>query len=226
MKDVMVDLETLGTKPGSVIISIGAVMFDADTKRLGPEFYVEINQKSSETYGLTTDQATVDWWNLQGSKSRRVLANTSGRLGADLDDALDMFTGWLCDEQAAEWNSLYNGLVPPPKDLLAKVKVWGNGSDFDNVMLLEAYRAIGTDLPWMFYNNRCYRTLKNLLPDTKLLRIGAHHNALDDAKTQAWHAIQLLNKLRRVAPKETTTWCERLSAAIRNRASRLLWPWK
>lgn len=28
MRDIMIDIETLGTKPGSVIASIGAVAFD------------------------------------------------------------------------------------------------------------------------------------------------------------------------------------------------------
>ena len=40
-----------------------------------------------------------------------------------------------------------------------------------------------------------YRTLKNLLPYIEMERVGEHHNALDDAKSQALHAIKLLKEL-------------------------------
>ena len=33
--------------------------------------------------------------------------------------------------------------------------LWGNGSDFDNAILANAYRAIGQQQPWKFWNNRC-----------------------------------------------------------------------
>lgn len=47
-KDVMVDLETLGTRPGCKILSIGAVEFgvgpDYNEDGLGAEFYVEVQR--------------------------------------------------------------------------------------------------------------------------------------------------------------------------------------
>ncbi len=72
MQNVMIDLETLGTRPGSVILSIGAVEFDRDLG-LGREFYVELNQASSITAGLTTDDATVDWWLDQEDAARDLI---------------------------------------------------------------------------------------------------------------------------------------------------------
>ena len=41
-QDVMVDLETWGTKPGCAIISIGAVSFGPDG--LGEEFYTALDR--------------------------------------------------------------------------------------------------------------------------------------------------------------------------------------
>jgi exodeoxyribonuclease VIII len=73
-----------------------------------------------------------------------------------------------------------------------RVKVWGNGSDFDNAILSCCYGATGREVPWDFWHNRCYRTLKALRPGPKLVREGTYHNALDDAKSQALHAIELL----------------------------------
>jgi hypothetical protein len=47
-------------------------------------------------------------------------------------------------------------------------------------------------LPWKYWRNRCYRTLKNLHPEVPIERTGIYHRALDDARSQAVHAMQLL----------------------------------
>jgi inhibitor of KinA sporulation pathway (predicted exonuclease) len=44
---------------------------------------------------------------------------------------------------------------------------------------------------YKFWNERCYRTVKNQYPDVKLTRTGTYHNALDDARTQAEHLVQI-----------------------------------
>jgi DNA polymerase III epsilon subunit-like protein len=46
-KDVMLDIETLGNRPYSIILSIGAVEFDPRTGNMGNEFYVLIDHVSS-----------------------------------------------------------------------------------------------------------------------------------------------------------------------------------
>jgi exodeoxyribonuclease VIII len=46
--------------------------------------------------------------------------------------------------------------------------------------------------PWRHWNDRCYRTVKSLYPDVKLERVGTHHNAVDDAESQARHLIAML----------------------------------
>ena len=87
----------------------------------------------------------------------------------------------------------------PQKDVVVlrlpfpqKVKLWGNGSDFDNVLMITACEAAGVKPAWKFYNHRCHRTLKNLCRSVTMPeRVGTYHNALDDAKTQALHAIAL-----------------------------------
>ncbi len=178
MIDVMLDLETLGTKPGSVILSIGAVVFDHDY--LNAEFYVEINQASCHLSGLVTSQDTLEWWQKQSPESRAVFDRTSGTQGQGLDSALSSFTSWLHH-------------TAPAKEIC----LWGNGSDFDNVLLKAAYDAVKLEFPTRFYNNRCFRTLKNLgLPVQEPQRRGVHHNALDDAIHQAIWAERILSNLR------------------------------
>jgi len=97
-------------------------------------------------------------------------------------------TNWsLCS--ARNWPMMSNTSAWFP----AGATLWGNGSTFDNVILSNAYRAIGVKQPWDFWNDRCYRTLKSLYPHVKLERSGVAHNALDDAKSQAMHAVRIIN---------------------------------
>lgn len=173
MEHVMIDLETLGRRAGCSILSIGAVAFDPQTKQLGAEFYVVVNRLGCFNFGLHEDPETVKWWEDQSNESKKIL-NEVDSGGENLRDALNKFTEYLSQFE------------------LKKVKVWGNGADFDNAILTNCYAAIGSSQPWDFWNNRCYRTLKSLRPQIKLTRQGIYHNALDDAKSQAAHAIQLL----------------------------------
>lgn len=175
--NVMLDLETLGTKPGCSIVSIGAVAFDWRARKLGPEFYKVIKRTSCVRVGLKECKNTLLWWDNQAEEVKKVLQD-SDITGTFLGIGLIEFTDFL------------------QRFGLKEVKLWGNGSDFDNVILSSAYSAIGRPTPWGTYNNRCYRTLKYLHPGIKAVRAGVHHNAIDDAKTQALHAIELLNKIK------------------------------
>jgi 3' exoribonuclease, RNase T-like len=180
MINVMIDLETLGRKPGCKILSLGAVTFGPHG--FGREFYVEA--KHSDQGLLTADQETLVWWSEQDIFARDRLFSDQDKK-PNLRQLLGQFSGWLIE--VAGLND--RGRVD--------AKIWGNGADFDNAILQVAYAAVAqTDQPWDFWNNRCYRTLKGLAPTIKMVRTGVHHNALDDARSQATHAIQLLNHLQ------------------------------
>jgi 3' exoribonuclease, RNase T-like len=175
MKHVMVDLETLGTLPGCRILSIGAVFFSQ--AGLGQEFYREaqINNQGN----LVVEEATLSWWQSRPAEVRDRLFEGQDDKPA-LRIVLEKFNAWL-DSHV-------------DRDV---VGLWGNGADFDNAILQVAFDRVCENGPaWPFWSNRCYRTLKNLAPGIKLTRQGNHHNALDDAKSQALHAIELLNHLK------------------------------
>ena len=175
-KNIMVDLETLGTVPGCAILSIGAVEFD-ERGALIKSFYTEIYTPSCLDVYMSIDPATETWWRDKEPAARVVLENCAdSSKSIPIKSALDQFAGWVKDFD--------------PNNVL----VWGNGSDFDNAILAVAYELCGEKLPWKFYNNRCYRTLKNLHPDIRLERVGTYHNALDDAVSQANHAGLLLKR--------------------------------
>lgn len=171
MKHIMVDLETLGTVPGCTILSIGAVFFDKD-QGLGEEFYRVISRVDCALIGLEEDPSTINWWDRQSAEARTVLIEAALDGQSSMGQVLTDFTAYIKRD--------------------TKVKVWGNGADFDNAILAVAYRAVNQRQGWTAYNGRCYRTVKNLLPGPELVRSGTYHNALDDAKTQALHLIGIM----------------------------------
>lgn len=163
----MIDLETMDTASTAAIVSIGAVKFDKDG--ISDEFYTVIDLADCVQHGLTMSPSTVQWWINQPNKSDTFDGNKSELLPS----SLLKFSGWIPDN----------------------ARVWGNGSEFDNVILRNAYNACSLPVPWKYYNNCCYRTLKNLAQHIKLDRRGVHHNALDDAKSQAIHLIEIAKEL-------------------------------
>lgn len=165
---VMLDLETLGNKPGAVIVAIGAVKFGGG--EILDEFYRRIDPQSCVASGLAMDVSTVLWWLKQSDAARLEIVEPGELLGQALLD----FRRWL-DTQDAE--------------------IWGNGAAFDNVLLAAAYDAAGITVPWKFWNDRCYRTIKNLHHEVPLPREGTHHHALDDARSQARHLMAILPTL-------------------------------
>lgn len=169
--NIMVDLETLGTSPGCKIMSIGAVAFDTD--ETGDEFYIEISR--DEQAGLVEEPETLVWWAKQDPNVYDRLFNSS-ESKYKLEGGLRQFNAWLaCFHSPA---------------------LWGNGPDFDNAILQYAYKHVGISPAWVYRHNRCYRTLKSLCPRIKApKRIGPLHNALDDARHQALHAVELMRFL-------------------------------
>lgn len=172
MKHVMLDLETMGLGSDALILSIGAVEFDP-TLGLGREFYQVVKQDDQLVrWNRTADDETIRWWAQQSDEARKIFSDPSA---VPLDIALNRFQEWY-------------GVLGTP--------VWGNGADFDNVVLANAYKRVNRHVPWGFRQNRCYRTLKNLgLPGEELNREGTFHNALDDAKHQARNAVVWLRNL-------------------------------
>lgn len=180
MIQVMCDLETLGILPGCKLLSIGAVVFGP--KGLGAEFYEEV--KINGQGDLVADKSTIDWWDQQSPSARDRLYGGQD-VKPTLRMALEKFNTWL--EQLATRDQ--NGNL--------ELCLWGNGADFDNSILQVAFSRTTLEKPaWSFVNNRCYRTLKNLASSVKLVRQGVYHNALDDAKSQAEHAVRLMDQLK------------------------------
>lgn len=169
-ENFMVDLETLGTGPNAMIVAIGACTFRGAE---GPTFYRAVDMTLSSG---DIDPSTVKWW-LEASDQARAAITASSAV--PLYVALADFALFLSRECPDEGSRC----------------IWGNGATFDNVILASAYSRSGMKLPWRFWNDRCFRTLKSLHLDVPApTRIGTHHHALDDALHQTQHARIILEK--------------------------------
>lgn len=171
----MCDLETLSTRPGGVIISIGATKFD-ENGSYGEPFYTRIDPKSSMNAGFSIDADTILWWMRQSDEARADFQKESFHVS----HALQKFAQW-CDNEDAKERDNCN---------CANIELWGNGANFDNAILKAAYDKLNLEAPWDFWSDRCYRTMKAMYPHIKMpKRVGTHHNALDDAISQVNHLI-------------------------------------
>ncbi|MDQ3023439.1 MAG: 3'-5' exoribonuclease [bacterium] len=169
--NIMLDLETLGVGNDAAILSIGAVKF-TDVE-ITDRFHVVVDPGSSQDAGLKIEAETIMWWLSEERAEAR--ASLFEHQMVDLPSALVGFTTWV------------GGDGP----------IWGNGSTFDNVILRSAYRQLQLDYPGPFHQDYCYRTVKSLAPHIKLERYGLHHNAVDDAESQAKHLQEILMHLGR-----------------------------
>jgi len=161
--DVMLDLETLGNKSNSAILSIGAVEFNLETGETGREFYKVIDLQSCLDAGLKINGSTFYWWMQQSDEARKRICAE----GEHVSTVLGAFNMWM-------------------KDCVEKVKIWGNGARFDIGILEDAYVAVYLPIPWYFRSEMDVRTLVafNPLIKANYPNSGVEHDPIDDCKFQ------------------------------------------
>lgn len=171
MKDMMVDLETLGNGENKCIVQIGACYFDRHTGEIGQTFKCNVDALSATKEGFQLDAPTVYWW-LSQSDAARASILAEPRL--PLREAMQTFS-----EFAAE----------------AKC-VWSHAT-FDFVTLMETYRKLGVSPKFSHRTARDIRTLVDLMgiSISSVPREGVHHDGLDDAIHQVKYCMLAFEKL-------------------------------
>mgnify|MGYP002351095440 FL=1 len=176
---LMLDFETLGQRPTSAVLSLGAVIFTQKELLKTAEWFFNPDEQLKR--GRTIDYSTIQWWMTQKDEARAIF-KSEARAITTLDAFGVEFVKFLESR---------------------KVNPWGCGADFDLPIFDDIWRrsirhASATPPEvWKFWDVRCYRTLKALTGCDKLaVRKGVHHSALDDAIHQAECVIALANKPR------------------------------
>jgi len=159
----MIDLETLGTQPDCVILTLGGIKFNPYNKEEPAKgLYLRLNVDEQTSMNRSVDDGTLEWWGKQPKEIQDEALGEEGR--TSVSDSLSQLNKWLigCDE------------------------IWCQGPAFDMVILENLYRQMKQPLPWNFWQVRDSRTLFSMMPQDprKAIRTDAH-NALADCYYQA-----------------------------------------
>lgn len=185
--DIMIDLETLGTKADSHVISIGACAFDIEYERITNVFYGVLDYADQQKLGRTIDFQTVKWWLSQSDEAKKVFDSKPSVSEGVFGSALSTFEVRYSSSvllQFIEW-----------VESIEDRTVWGNGSTFDISIMENLLHAFDTRVPWRYTKVNDLRTFVRFLgKGKKVEKLGITHNALDDAISQAQYVINALKK--------------------------------
>lgn len=183
---VMLDLETLDTEPGGLILSVAAVPFDLKSGEEGEPFYAKINVNSSLDLGFTVSAETTKWWLRQDPK---VFAEAlSGDVSAL--STLNLLSEWMSRRTSENGEELH---------------VWGNSNRFDMGLLSAYYKKCGIKLPWNNFKELDVRTLVFFAPEIKVEAVAKAkensiqlHHPVADCQMQIEYCSKIYNKLGKV----------------------------
>lgn len=170
---VMLDLETLGTRPDTVIMTLGAVKFDPfDPEREpGPGIYLRMDIEEQLTLGRTVDDSTIVWWAQQDPRVRAEAWEDGDRSSIqELKQELNRFLVGVGD-------------------------IWCQGPVFDIAILEDLYRSQKWGFPWYFWQISDSRTLFKVHGDPRQKGRDQAHNALLDCVYQAQAVQSIYHKL-------------------------------
>jgi hypothetical protein len=167
--DVMLDLETLSTRPESVILTIGAVKFDpySDLIDVDRGLYYRVNVDEQLAMDRHVLDSTIEWWGNQDAEVREEALGDSDRVSLeDMTRGLNRF-------------------------LVGVENIWCQGPAFDIVILENLYRQMTKPTPWQFWQISDSRTLFKAHGDPRDKNRAAAHNALMDCYYQATAVQQI-----------------------------------
>jgi hypothetical protein len=167
MADIMLDLESLGTRPDCAILTLGAVKFNPYDiqSEPGPGLYFRIDVDEQLSLGREVQEDTLEWWMRQSEDVREEALGESNRVSlTEMYQQLNRF-------------------------LVGAGNIWCQGPAFDIVILENLYRQLGLPCPWQFWQIRDSRTLLSTHGDPRDKNKAGLHNALEDAVSQA-QAVQ------------------------------------
>ena len=144
--DVVIDLETLGRKPGCPVLEVGVALVQANGTGYGRAFFPNLREQI-DLMGAKPDAETIMWWMspaLTRARDRQV--EEFERSGSYATATILMRLNSFVVEHRGS------------RDL----RVWGNGASFDLGILKELYDCASVKPFWEFWEERDLRTLVDL----------------------------------------------------------------
>ena len=158
-----IDIETLGTKPDTTVLTIGAIKFNPFTyEEPHSDLYLKIDADQQLESGRSVDEDTLTWWTQQPQEIQDEAFLSTNRIS--VEDTLTQLN----------------------KYLVGVDKIWCQGPVFDICILENLYRQYDKHFNWVFWNIRDSRTLFGLMPEDPRKKYKfAAHNALEDCRIQS-----------------------------------------
>jgi len=174
----MIDIETLGTLPESVILSVGGVKFDPFTSNEpfdGKHWKLDADSQTKK--GRFVDDKTLEWWAKQDQAIQDVAFTDEGRV--PVDTFMKELNAWLTGCET----------------------IWCQGPQFDMVIIEHLFRDFDHHMNWFFWQVSDCRTLFKMMPKDPRKDIQEDlHDALADAHWQAV-CVQQFFRDYKVLPK-------------------------
>jgi len=159
----MIDIETLGTEPSSVIMSVGGVKFDpytSDVPHDGKHWMLDVDAQTDA--GRDVNDSTLEWWAKQEQSIQDRAFSTEGR--TSLQEFMPDLNKWLVGCHT----------------------IWCQGPQFDMVMLENLFKQFDHHMNWFYWQVSDSRTLFKMLPADPRKSIQENlHDAQADAHWQA-----------------------------------------
>lgn len=159
MSHIMIDIETLGIKPGAVITEISLVFFDPSTTialpNVGKKYYLDIQEQLK--HGLKINEDTLKWRIEHGYNSE---AKTPFICVRDLNNI-------LCTSISTD-------------DVL-----WAKAPSFDKVLLEALFNIFKLPIPWVYSQWQDVRTIQSYIDKSRIpFNSDLAHDSLYDCEYQ------------------------------------------
>lgn len=193
LQHIMLDTETLGTREGAVVLSVGAVAFSLLENQPNDYndlvlngFYVKFSvQDQVKNYGRRIDDDTLNWWKSQGEEAQKVLKPSQH--DASMVDGLNSFNDWIKQLPGYKYKTSY---------------VWSRGTYFDFPKLESMYDQAGIKPGYNGWKIRDVRTYIDVLTGDDWGRYDPRggvpaefipHHALHDAAMDSYRMVEIFN---------------------------------
>lgn len=174
--DLMLDIETMGTKSFSAIVSIAAVPFNLQTGEVSDKFFYQIvDLQSCLDLNLRINAETLYWWMSEKitQEARNHISDKSHR--KPLKEVLELFARFYAENMAT-----------------SNASAWGNSAKFDLGIMENCYNVARLSPPWNTWKEKCVRTVSDLYGEEikKTTKFeGVKHYPVDDCKHQIKYLV-------------------------------------
>lgn len=177
--DIMIDIETVDTKPTAGILSIAAVAFEIwSGRKYHLPFYDMLDIHKQIACGRTMSLDTMLWWSKQSEKARKEAFSGTKLLHHSLAD-LRLFIQEKCTED---------------------VRIWANSPSFDLAILKNAIVSqrdfYDANSFWRYWQERDVRTYADIFPEViDDLQIVTTHLPVQDCLDQISKILTIYTRI-------------------------------